>query len=104
MSRLLCTLCSKVQKKHWPASQWVKQPTIPWSFHYLLLVSGLLLGVPPGVRHEEAHGDVVLSGVSHGLVEVVEVVEDRGDTTTSWRSPDSEHQQRSPPLYIDKII
>ena len=28
----------------------------------------------------------------------------KGDTTTSWRSPDSEHQQRSPPLYIDKII
>ena len=25
-------------------------------------------------------------------------------TTTSWRSPDSEHQQDSPPLYIDKII
>ena len=34
---------------------------------YLLFVSGLLLGVPPRIGHEEAHGDVVLSGVSHGL-------------------------------------
>ena len=74
-------------------------PQFSGHYLYLLFISGLLLGVPPRIGHEEAHGDVVLSGVSHGLVE------DRvGDTTTSWRSPDSEHQQRSPPLYIDKII
>ena len=76
-------------------------PQFSGHYLYLLFISGLLLGVPPRIGHEEAHGDVVLSGVSHGLVEVVE---DRGDTTTSWRSPDSEHQQDSPPLYIDKII